>query len=443
MNCDVILVFFLSFLTHSLSLSFFQMSTININIGILGHIDSGKTSIARALSSEASTAAFDKSPQSQERGITLDLGFSAFTVPLPADSRLVTEHGYANAQFTLVDCPGHASLIRTIIGGSQIMDAMLLVIDAVKGIQTQTSEGIVIGSLATSKLVVALNKVDQLSAPGAVKKASERLGKVLSATPFAGAPIIPVAAAPRVADGCGDNDGDGSSTAPPRGIDKLRDALLGMVDESILAKRAMGAKEPFLMAVDHCFTVKGQGTVVTGTVLRGDLKPNDTVEVPELKTQHKVKSIQMFRKPVQSASLGDRIGVALPSLDAKTFERGIVAAPRSVPTVHAVVGRVEKIPYFKEECMSKEKFHITVGHSTVMASVMFFGSAVEPWSREREHVYLDALPPKGTETWVLLEFEKPLSCPTGAVFIGSHLDSDISNIIIMFILYLLFYFYIY
>lgn len=403
------------------------MATININIGILGHIDSGKTSIARALSSEASTAAFDKSPQSQERGITLDLGFSAFTVPLPADSPLVTKHGYANAQFTLVDCPGHASLIRTIIGGSQIMDAMLLVIDAVKGIQTQTSEGIVIGSLATRKLVVALNKIDQLAAPAAVKKASERLGKALAATPFTGAPIIPVSAAPKSA--------DGSTPSAPSGIDKLKEALLGMVDESILTKREAGTKEPFLMAVDHCFTVKGQGTVVTGTVLRGSLKPNDTVEVPELKSSHKVKSIQMFRKPVQSASLGDRIGVALPSLDAKAFERGIVAAPRSVPTVHALVGRVEKIPYFKEDCLSKEKFHVTVGHSTVMASVLFFGSAgtangdnvEEPWSREKEHAYLSALPPKGTGAWVLLEFEKPLSCPTGAVFIGSHLDSDTSK----------------
>lgn len=404
------------------------MSTININIGILGHIDSGKTSIARALSSEASTAAFDKSPQSQERGITLDLGFSAFTVPLPADNPLVTEHGYTNVQFTLVDCPGHASLIRTIIGGSQIMDAMLLVIDAVKGIQTQTSEGIVIGSLATNKLVVALNKVDQLSAPAAIKKASDRLSKVLTVTPFGGAPIIPVAAAPKPA------DGNTSAPVVPLGIDKLRDALLGMVDTSILTKREIGSKEPFLMAVDHCFTVKGQGTVVTGTVLRGNLKNNDTVEIPELKSTHKVKSIQMFRKPVQSASLGDRIGVALPSLDAKIFERGIVAAPLSVPTVSAVVGRVEKIPYFKEECISKEKFHVTIGHSTVMASVLFFGgdnttttgAAAADWSRVNEYPYVDALPPKGNEIWVLLEFEKPFSCPTGAVFIGSHLDSDSS-----------------
>uniref|UniRef100_A0A3B3DT73 Tr-type G domain-containing protein n=1 Tax=Oryzias melastigma TaxID=30732 RepID=A0A3B3DT73_ORYME len=93
--------------------------TLNFNVGVLGHVDSGKTSLARALSSTASTAAFDKNPQSRERGITLDLGFSSFTVDCPDHLR---DGGvlkpYDSLQFTLVDCPGHASLIRTIIGGN-------------------------------------------------------------------------------------------------------------------------------------------------------------------------------------------------------------------------------------------------------------------------------------------------------------------------------------
>lgn len=95
-----------------------RTNTLNFNIGVLGHVDSGKTSLARALSSTASTAAFDKNPQSRERGITLDLGFSSFTVDLP--DHLRDSEGlkhYDSLQFTLVDCPGHASLIRTIIGG--------------------------------------------------------------------------------------------------------------------------------------------------------------------------------------------------------------------------------------------------------------------------------------------------------------------------------------
>lgn len=103
---------------------------VNVNVGVLGHIDSGKTALARALSTTASTAAFDKQPQSRERGITLDLGFSCFSVPLPARLRAALpaphlapdagpEPGEPQLQFTLVDCPGHASLIRTIIGGER------------------------------------------------------------------------------------------------------------------------------------------------------------------------------------------------------------------------------------------------------------------------------------------------------------------------------------
>lgn len=95
-----------------------RAKTLNFNIGVLGHVDSGKTSLARALSSTASTAAFDKNPQSRERGITLDLGFSSFTVDCPDHLRDGGgQQPYDSLQFTLVDCPGHASLIRTIIGG--------------------------------------------------------------------------------------------------------------------------------------------------------------------------------------------------------------------------------------------------------------------------------------------------------------------------------------
>ena len=116
---------------------------LNINVGVLGHVDSGKTSLVKALSTQLSTASLDKHPESRRRGITLDLGFSAFKTTLP--EKLIKENpeianNYDKLQFTLVDCPGHASLIRTMITGAQIIDIMILVIDVNKGIQTQTAE---------------------------------------------------------------------------------------------------------------------------------------------------------------------------------------------------------------------------------------------------------------------------------------------------------------
>ncbi len=144
----------------------------NVNVGILGHVDSGKTSLARSLSTMASTAAFDKNPQSKERGITLDLGFSAFCLPPPDHMAPF----YDVVQYTLVDCPGHASLIRTIIGGAQIIDMMLLVIDITKGLQTQTAECLVIGDITNDHMVVVLNKTDLV--PGSQSQKDDAIKKV-------------------------------------------------------------------------------------------------------------------------------------------------------------------------------------------------------------------------------------------------------------------------
>ena len=123
---------------------------VNVNVGVLGHVDSGKTSLCKVLSTTASTAAFDQNPQSKERGITLDLGFSSLSL----------ESSEKNYNFTLVDCPGHSSLIRTVIGGAQIMDIMLLIIDINKGMQPQAAECLILAQITSSHLIVVLNKLD-------------------------------------------------------------------------------------------------------------------------------------------------------------------------------------------------------------------------------------------------------------------------------------------
>merc|ERR1719428_765413 len=135
------------------------MAPINVNIGILGHIDSGKTSLCRALSTITSTASLDKAPESASRGITLDLGFSSFSVESPDHFK---EKGFETIQFCLVDCPGHASLIRTVIGGAQIIDLCAQVIDANKGIQAQTAECLVVAEILANQLVIILNKIDMI-----------------------------------------------------------------------------------------------------------------------------------------------------------------------------------------------------------------------------------------------------------------------------------------
>lgn len=422
-----------------------RTKTLNFNIGVLGHVDSGKTSLARALSSTASTAAFDKNPQSRERGITLDLGFSSFTVDLPDHLR---DNGgqqpYDSLQFTLVDCPGHASLIRTIIGGAQIIDLMMLVVDVVKGVQTQTAECLLIGELTCPGMVVVLNKIDLLppnKRQSAIEKMTKRLHKTLENTRFKECPVIAVAAKP--------GGPEAADTEEPQGVPQLIELLK---KQTYLPQRDPGGD--LLMAVDHCFSIRGQGTVMTGTVLQGSLAINDTVEIPALKVTKKIKSVQMFRKPVSGAMQGDRVGVCVTQFDPKLLERGVVCTPGSLRTLFAAVISVRKISYFKGSLATRAKFHITVGHETVMARVTFFGlppvSASEPpsdskpppsepcsletpFTFDREYFHQDeyvAGQGEGSsgpdpEQWALLEFERPVTCPLLCLVIGSKLDTDI------------------
>jgi selenocysteine-specific elongation factor len=423
---------------------------LNFNVGVLGHIDSGKTSLAKAISTTASTASFDKNPQSKERGITLDLGFSSFSVPVPSH---LEGHGYSTLQFTLVDCPGHASLIKTIIGGSQIIDLMMLVVDVTKGIQTQTAECLVIGEITCSKMVVVLNKVDLVDEAKREKhilKVKNGILKTLQSTRFAGATVVTVAAKPG-----GPED---PKSREPEGIKELIDILC---QNAFLPNR--NAAGPFIFSVDHCFPIKGQGTVMTGTVLDGSIKLNDLIEIPTLQVTKKVKSMQMFRKAVQKCSQGDRVGICVTQFDAKLLERGLVCSPGHLPTLYGCLAKVEKIPYHKHSCPTGGKFHITIGHETVMAKASFFGQSQKQEGTEQiskgfsydfEYPYLEELTrplavndtppssksgavggveakPLGTEDvmlqstqWALLEFEHPVTCPAASVIIGSRLDLD-------------------
>ena len=458
---------------------------LNVNVGILGHIDSGKTSLARALSTHFSTASLDKHPQSTERGITLDLGFSSFTAPVPENLKHLP---YDEIQFTLVDCPGHASLIKTVLGGAQIIDVMMLVVDVNKGIQTQTAECLVVGEITTSELLVVMNKTDMIpeaSREEKIAKMTTRLGNTFKATKFKECEMVPVAARPG---GAVDMSAGGD---PPVGVDRLVERLMTRVERAH-ARREQRKQDAFLFAVDHCFPIKGQGTVLTGTVLSGKCAVGDVIELPYLKLEKKVKSMQMFKRPVQACERGDRLGMCITQLDHNLMERGLVASPGSVPTFNAAVVTAEKIRFFKQTVGSKMRFHVTVGHATVMATAEFFGevpadgasetatvedaerllravsldvsgsasgegdvaNAAASFSYEREYKYCSVLETAGEArardaeageagaadlaaasaragdtpafaTWAVLVFDQPVTCPADALYIASRFDADI------------------
>ena len=282
---------------------------LNINVGVLGHIDSGKTSLCRLISTIASTSAFDKVPQSQERGITLELGFSAFLIEMPEWFKAKHEEAknFTHIQFTLVDCPGHASLIKTIIGGASIIDIMILVIDSVKGIQTQTAECLVIGEILKRKLIIALNKVDLIEGEEKDKKIkvlTNNFKKFLKDSCFGlDTPIQPVIAVHK------------DESSKQLQTQYLNDLILSLLQHIDFPKR--NTEGPFIYSADHCFIIKGQGTVLTGTILKGKVTVGDMIEIPAIGEKRKVKSLQIFRKPITTAMQGDRVGICLPQLDSK------------------------------------------------------------------------------------------------------------------------------
>ncbi|GFY67593.1 selenocysteine-specific elongation factor [Trichonephila inaurata madagascariensis] len=398
---------------------------LNFNVGVLGHIDSGKTSLSKTLSTVASTASFDKNPQSQERGITIDLGFSSFSVDVP-DHIKIQKPEYEILQFTLVDCPGHASLIKTIIGGAQIIDLIMLVIDITKGIQTQTAECLVLGEITCNHMIVILNKIDLLpkdKMEQSIQKMSKKILKTLEKTKFKDSVIVPVSAKP-------------ASEEKPIGIDFLIQTL-----QQFTYVPERSEKGQLMFAVDHCFAIRGQGTVMTGTVVQGCITLSDSIEIPAAKIVRKVKSIQMFKKPVPKAMQGDRVGICVTQFDPKTLERGIVCTPGYMETAETVIVSVHKIPYFKSKCLSNSKFHITIMHDTIMAKCTFFSSIkanqnktenVNEFDFDKDYMYMDEIP--GSESpenddlgdiFALLQFDKPVIISQNSIYIASKLETDI------------------
>lgn len=309
---------------------------IPVNVGLMGHIDHGKTEVARALSEVVSTAGLDKHPQAQERGISIDLGFTSFHL-----------NGYL---VTLVDAPGHAELIRSVVAGANIIDAAILVVAADEGPKIQTGEHIIIlQSFGITKVVVALSKMD-LVEKNKLETVKKQIENVLKDTVLEGAPIIPV------------------SAITGAGIEDLENALKG-----ILTPPKRETEGPFKMPIDHSFHIKGAGTVMTGTVHRGKVSVGDEIEIMPLKQITKVRSIQSFRESREEAQAGDRVGISVTGPEPEKIFRGFYAGtPGTLKVTNQLIGRIQMNKLFKYPLHPGVQIHLTVGMPTVPATIIPF-----------------------------------------------------------------------
>ena len=292
----------------------YERTKPHVNIGTIGHVDHGKTTLTAAITkvlAEKGYAKFedyadiDKAPEERERGITINTAH----VEYETDKR----------HYAHVDCPGHADYVKNMITGAAQMDGAILVVSAADGPMPQTREHILLArQVGVPAIVVYLNKADQVDDPELIELVEMEVRDLLSSYDFPGdeVPIVVGSALKAL-------EGDESEIGKPS-ILKLMDA----VDEySPTPQRP--TDQPFLMPVEDVFTITGRGTVATGRVERGELKVGDAVEIVGLADEPKdtvVTGVEMFRKILDRAEAGDNIGALLRGVDRKEIERGQVLA---------------------------------------------------------------------------------------------------------------------
>lgn len=297
----------------------FERTKPHVNIGTIGHVDHGKTTLTAAITMVAAALngngtvmkydEIDKAPEERARGITINTAHVEYETP--------TRH-YAH-----VDCPGHADYVKNMITGAAQMDGAILVVASTDGPMPQTREHILLArQVGVPYIIVFMNKVDQVDDPELLELVEMEIRELLSAYDFPGddTPIVKGSAL-KAMEACQAGDLDSEWCAPIK-------ELLNAIDSYIPAPER-DTDKPFLMPVEDVFTITGRGTVATGRVERGTLKVQDKVEIVGLMEAPKettVTGIEMFRKLLDFAQAGDNIGALLRGIERKDIERGQVLA---------------------------------------------------------------------------------------------------------------------
>ena len=295
----------------------FDRSKPHCNIGTIGHVDHGKTTLTAAITKVLAARVpgnkaeafdqIDKAPEEKARGITI--------------STAHVEYQTANRHYAHVDCPGHADYVKNMITGAAQMDGAILVVAATDGVMAQTKEHVLLArQVGVPYIIVFLNKCDMVDDPELIELVEMEVTELLESYGFKDCPIIKGSALKALEDPNGEWG------------DKIME-LMDTVDSYIPDPKRDNDK-PFLMPVEDVFTISGRGTVATGRVERGQLHMNDEVEIIGIKeetTKSVITGIEMFRKTLDYAEAGDNIGILLRGIDRDGIERGqVVAKPGSV-----------------------------------------------------------------------------------------------------------------
>jgi elongation factor Tu len=300
----------------------FERSKPHVNIGTIGHVDHGKTSLTAAITKVLAVTnpkvqfraydSIDNAPEERERGVTINASH--------------VEYETANRHYAHVDCPGHADYIKNMITGAAQMDGSILVVSAADGPMPQTREHILLArQVGVPAIVVFLNKVDMVDDPELLDLVELEVRELLKTYKFPGdeIPVIRGSALKAL-----EGDGKDAAAAP---IVELMKAV-----DSYVPQPQREVDKPFLMPIEDIFTISGRGTVATGRVERGKVKVGEEVELVGLHATQKkvVTGVEMFKKLLDEGMAGDNIGVLLRGTERKEIERGMVLAKPGSITPH-------------------------------------------------------------------------------------------------------------
>jgi elongation factor Tu len=316
----------------------FNRTKIHMNVGTIGHVDHGKTTLSAAITMYCGKKYGDKvmkfddidnAPEEKARGITINTRH--------------LEYQSENRHYAHIDCPGHADYIKNMITGAAQMDGAILVVSAPDSVMPQTREHIILArQVGVPNMIVFLNKIDLVDDPELLELVEEEIKDVLTNNGFPGneIPIIKGSAFKAMED-----LNKGEETESTKCVQELLDAM-----DAYFPDPVRDADKPFIMPIEDVFTIPGRGTVVTGKVERGKLKLNEEIEIVGIRPTKKtvVTGIEMFNKLLDDAQAGDNIGTLLRGVEKKEVERGqVLAKPGSITPHSKFKGQIY--------CLSKEE----------------------------------------------------------------------------------------
>ncbi|HEU4716441.1 MAG TPA: elongation factor Tu [Bacteroidia bacterium] len=320
----------------------FDRSKPHVNVGTIGHVDHGKTTLTAAITAVLADkglaqardfSSIDNAPEEKERGITINTSH--------------VEYETANRHYAHVDCPGHADYVKNMVTGAAQMDGAILVVAATDGPMPQTREHILLArQVGVPKIVVFMNKVDMVDDPELLDLVEMEIRELLSFYQFDGSntPIIRGSAL-------------GGLNKEPKWVEKIME-LMDAVD-SYIPTPARDKEKPFLMSVEDVFTITGRGTVATGRIETGVVNVGEEVEIigmQEEKLKTTVTGVEMFRKLLDRGEAGDNVGLLLRGIEKKDIRRGMVIAKPGSITPHTEF-KAEVYVLKKEEGGRHTPFH--------------------------------------------------------------------------------------